>query len=137
MEKTIFHKILRGDIPCHKIYEDDKTFVFLDINPATKGHMLVIPKQFSQNIFDVDKKTLSALITTCKRMANRAKNMLDCDGCNILQSSEEVAEQDVPYIHFHVIPRYEKDSFNIWSSRKGNPEELGNVQSLLRYENTR
>lgn len=134
MTETLFHKILSGDIPCKKIYEDEHTFVFLDIRPATRGHMLVIPKEFSENIYDISQQNLQKVVATCKKMAERAKRVLNCTGCNIIQSSGESAEQEVKYIHFHVIPRYDDGQFKLWSNRYGNKNELDQVHKLLSDE---
>jgi histidine triad (HIT) family protein len=109
----IFCKIVAGEIPSHKIYEDDKTLAFMDINPWTRGHSLVIPKAHSRNVYDVDPDDLAAAHLTAQRIAGRLRDRLNCEGINILQSSEPVAMQTVFHTHVHVIPRYSDDGLRM------------------------
>jgi histidine triad (HIT) family protein len=109
----IFCKIVAGDIPSHKIEEDDKTLAFMDINPWTRGHALVIPKEHSRNIYDADPDDLAAAHITAQRVAQRMRERLNCDGINTLQSSEPVAMQTVFHTHVHVIPRYSDDGLRL------------------------
>ena len=109
----IFCKIVAGEIPSHKIDEDDKTLAFMDINPWTRGHSLVIPKEHSRNIYDADPEDLAAMHKTAQRLAQRMRDRLDCEGINILQSSEPVAMQTVFHTHVHVIPRYSDDGLRL------------------------
>jgi histidine triad (HIT) family protein len=112
-EDCIFCKIVAGEIPSHKIDEDDHTIAFLDINPWTRGHALVIPKAHSRNIYDVGEDDLAATARTAQRMAIRMRDRLECDGVNILQSSEPAAMQTVFHYHVHVIPRYHGDPLKL------------------------
>ena len=107
--ETIFSKIIAGDIPCEKVYEDDRVLAFLDINPVNHGHTLVIPKEHTTNIFDVAPETLAQLITVAQRVAAAQRDALACDGVNLVMNNGEAAGQEVPHIHFHVIPRYIDD----------------------------
>src|SRR4051794_28420348 len=102
----IFCKIVAGEIPSHKIDEDDKTLAFMDINPWTRGHALVIPKAHSRNVYDIDPEDMAAVMATAQRVAQRARDRLGAEGINLLQSSEPVAMQTVFHTHVHVIPGY-------------------------------
>ena len=109
----LFCKIVAGEIPSHKIDEDDKTLAFMDINPWTRGHALVIPKEHSRNIYDIDAADLAAAAATAQRVAQRARDKLRCEGVNLVQSSEPVAMQTVFHTHIHVIPRYSTDGLRL------------------------
>ena len=105
--ENIFGKILRGEIPCHKVYEDDSTFAFMDIMPRADGHTLIIPKNPSRNTLDPDPVDLAAVIKTTQKIAVAAKKAFDAPGILIQQFNEEAAGQVVFHLHFHVIPRHD------------------------------
>jgi histidine triad (HIT) family protein len=109
----IFCKIVAGEIPSHKIEEDDKTLAFVDINPWTRGHSLVIPKAHSRNIYDADPDDLAATHIAAQRLAQRMRDRLNCEGINIIQSSEPAAMQTVFHTHVHVLPRYSDDGLKL------------------------
>jgi len=102
-----FAMILRGDLPSHKIYEDEFTFAFMDIMPRTDGHCLVIPKRPSRNLFDAEPETLARLMATVQKVAVAARDAFDADGLSIDQFNEAPAGQTVFHLHFHILPRYE------------------------------
>jgi histidine triad (HIT) family protein len=102
---NIFAKILRGELPAHKVYEDDRTFAFLDIMPQATGHTLVIPKTSARNILDVAPDDLTNLIKVTQKIAQAAVRTFAADGVNIFQFNEPSAGQTVFHLHFHVIPR--------------------------------
>lgn len=104
---NIFAKILRGEIPCHKVYEDDHTLAFMDVMPQAPGHLLVIPKVGSRNILDADPAVLAKTIATVQKLAVAAKEAFDADGVYVAQFNEAVAGQTVFHLHFHIIPRSE------------------------------
>ena len=104
---NIFAKILRGEIPCHRIYEDDDTLAFMDVMPQSPGHLLVIPKAPSRNILDADPAVLSKLIPVVQKLAKAAKEAFEADGITVIQFNEPASGQTVYHLHFHVIPRYE------------------------------
>ncbi len=104
---NIFGKILRGEIPAHKVYEDDNTLVFMDVMPQAEGHVLVVPKAASRNILDADPATLGPLIAVVQKVAIAAQEAFDADGVTIMQFNEAPAGQSVFHLHFHVIPRRE------------------------------
>ncbi|MDE1158783.1 MAG: HIT family protein [Neorhizobium sp.] len=104
---NIFAKILRGDIPCHKVYEDADTLAFMDVMPQSKGHLLVVPKAASRNLLDADATALAKTIPVVQKLANAAKDAFDADGITVMQFNEQAAGQTVYHLHFHVVPRYE------------------------------
>ncbi|MBX4868135.1 MULTISPECIES: HIT family protein [Rhizobium] len=106
-DNNIFAKILRGEIPSHRIYEDQYTVAFMDVMPQAPGHVLVVPKAPSRNILDADPTTLTQAITVVQKVANAVKDVFDADGVFIAQFNEPAAGQTVFHLHFHVIPRHE------------------------------
>ena len=109
MSETIFGKILTGEIPSFKVYEDGYVYAFLDISQVTKGHTLLIPKKASANIFETDEVTMKHIGAALPKVANAIKRAFNPDGLNIIQNNGEFADQSVFHIHFHLIPRYEND----------------------------
>lgn len=106
-DSNIFAKILRGEIPSVKLYEDDHTLAFMDVMPQAPGHLLVIPKQGSRNLLDADPAVLSNLLPVVQKLARAAKEAFDADGVYVAQFNEPAAGQTVFHLHFHVIPRHE------------------------------
>ena len=106
-DTNVFAKILRGELPAHKLYEDEDTFAFMDIMPRGPGHCLVIPKKPSRNILDVDADSLAAVIRTVQKIAIAAKKGMGADGATIQQFSEPAGGQIVFHLHFHIIPRFD------------------------------
>jgi histidine triad (HIT) family protein len=104
---NIFAKILRGEIPCHKVYEDEHTLAFMDVMPQADGHTLVIPKSPSRNLLDADPEALGALMASVQRVANAAKQAFGAEGVLIQQFNEPAAGQTVFHLHVHVLPRHE------------------------------
>ncbi|MEO1747248.1 MAG: HIT family protein [Pseudomonadota bacterium] len=104
---NIFAKIIRGEIPSHKIYEDDDVLVIMDVMPQADGHALVIPKAPSRNLLDADPMTLGAVIATTQRIAQASKTAFKADGITIQQFNEAAGGQSVFHLHFHVIPRHD------------------------------
>ncbi|WP_117191369.1 HIT family protein [Rhizobium terrae] len=104
---NIFGKILRGEIPCHRVYEDADTLAFMDVMPQSPGHLLVIPKAPSRNILDADPTVLSKLMPVVQKLAKAAREAFEADGITVIQFNEPASGQTVYHLHFHVIPRYE------------------------------
>ncbi len=104
-DSNIFAKILRGEIPSHKVYEDDDTLAFMDVMPQAPGHLLVVPKAPSRNLLDADPSVLAKTIPVVQKLAKAAKKAFDADGVFIAQFNEQAAGQTVYHLHFHVIPR--------------------------------
>ncbi len=107
---NIFAKILRGEIPCHKIYEDEHTLAFMDVMPQVDGHCLVIPKAGSRNLLDAETSTFTPLMTTVQKVARAAKAAFKAGGVQIRQYNEEAAGQTVFHLHFHILPLSEGQS---------------------------
>ncbi|KAA0694424.1 HIT family protein [Neorhizobium sp. P12A] len=104
---NIFAKILKGEIPSYRVYEDEHTVAFMDVMPQSTGHTLVVPKQPSRNLFDADPETLQHAIQVVQKIANAVKEAFDADGVYIAQFNEPAAGQTVFHLHFHIIPRNE------------------------------
>lgn len=101
---NIFAKILRGEIPCHRVYEDQHTLAFMDVMPMVDGHCLVITKSPARNILDVEPVALSHVMATVQKIARAAKKAFNADGIQIRQYNEEAGGQTVFHLHFHVLP---------------------------------
>ena len=104
-DTNIFAKILRGDLPCHKVYEDDDTLVIMDIMPRANGHCLVLPKAPARNLLDVDSASLEAVARTTQKVARAVMKAFDADGVTVNQFNESAGGQVVFHLHVHVIPR--------------------------------
>ena len=109
----LFCKIINGEIPCYKVYEDSDFLAFLDISQATVGHTLVIPKKHVANIFELDSETASKMLVVIKNITNKLKEKLNLSAVNILNNSGSLAGQTVHHLHFHIIPRYENDNIHL------------------------
>jgi histidine triad (HIT) family protein len=107
MSDCLFCRIVAGEIPSHKIYEDDNVLAFLDIYPKTKGHTLVIPKQHAENIFDIPKERLVQVMAVAQQIAKKMPAALGAEGVNFYQSNGSVAQQEIMHYHMHIIPRYQ------------------------------
>ena len=105
-DQNIFAKILRGEIPSIRVYEDDETLCFMDIMPRTDGHCLVIPKTPCRNVLDASDAQLAAVMATVKKVANAAKMAFDADGITLQQFNETAGGQEVFHLHFHIHPRH-------------------------------
>jgi histidine triad (HIT) family protein len=120
-EDCIFCKIAAGEAPAQIVYEDEHTVAFMDLRPWTRGHALVIPRRHSRNLYDIEDEDLARTAQSAKRVALRARDALDCDGVNLINSSERAAWQSVFHFHVHVIPRYENDPLRL----PGRPMDVG------------
>ena len=121
---NIFAKILRGELPCHKIYEDERAFVFLDIMPRAPGHTLILPKAPARNVLDVPPDDLAHVIKVAQKVAKAAMTAFDADGITIQQFNESAGGQVVFHLHVHVIPRKEGVAMKPPASEKEKPEVL-------------
>lgn len=126
MENCIFCKIVRGEIPSRKIYEDEKVLAFLDISPQSLGHTLVIPKKHFADIYEIDNEELCNLISSVKSISEHVKTVLKSDGIKIVQNNGVSAGQTVFHIHFHIIPVYDRIEEEIKS------EDLEKVEKDLK-----
>ena len=105
----IFCSIAKGDIPSHKLYEDDSVIVFLDVNPTSYGHCLVVPKEHCSSFLDCPASTRDHVFEVAQMIANKLEKNLKCDGINLLSSMHEAAGQSVEHFHVHLIPRYKNN----------------------------
>jgi len=110
MENCIFCKIINKEIPSYKIYEDDLVLAFLDVNPVSLGHTLIIPKKHAENIFDIEEKYLERILIVAKKITQKMKDVLSIDSVNLYHASGINAEQTVFHFHLHIIPRRENDN---------------------------
>ncbi len=129
---NIFARILRGEIPCHEVWQDETAFAFMDIHPMTPGHLLVLPKAPSRNMLDADPADLSALIVAVQRIARAAKAAFDCDGVTIHQFNEAAAGQSVFHLHFHVLPRWDGQPLKPRATEAEKPEILAEQAAKIR-----
>ena len=124
-ENCIFCKIAAGEIPSATLYEDDDFRVILDIEPASKGHALILPKEHYANLYELDDELASKALILAKKMITKLTDILGCDGYNVLQNNGPVAGQTVFHFHMHLIPRYKEDDVKIgWKTGKLT-EEVG------------
>ena len=131
-DDCIFCKIANGEIPSKTLYEDEAFRVILDLGPATRGHALILPKDHAANLFELPEETAAAALVVAKKMAQKMKDKLHCDGLNLVQNNGEVAGQTVMHFHLHMIPRYEGDGQNIlWNPGTSTPEELEAVRKEI------
>ncbi len=112
-ENCIFCKIIAGEIPSTTVYEDDDFKAILDVNPAARGHVIILPKKHAADIFELGEEDASKIFPVAAKIATALKKTYQCDGINILQNNGEAAGQTVFHLHVHVIPRYVGDDVNI------------------------
>jgi histidine triad (HIT) family protein len=133
MQNTeLFKKIIAGEIPCEKIYEDDIAFAFLDIIPTNPGHTLVIPKKWSADLFDADPETLAHLIKVTQKLAKAIKEAVGAEGVNIVQNSGDAAGQKIFHLHFHIVPRHPGDGYEHWHGKPYPDGEIKHVGDKIR-----
>jgi histidine triad (HIT) family protein len=123
--ECVFCRIRDGQIPSAKIYDDERTFAIMDINPLNPGHCLVIIKAHEPTLFDAEAADLAAAITTAKRVARALRDALKPDGLNMMQANGAAAFQSVPHLHLHLIPRFIRDGKGFdWQLVPGSREEI-------------
>jgi histidine triad (HIT) family protein len=121
----LFCKIVAGEIPSTRVDEDDRTVAFMDINPATRGHLLVVPREHSADLLEIADEDLEACVRMARRLAARVKDRLGADGVNLLNSCGRAAWQTVFHFHLHVIPRYGNDPLRLpWVPAPGDRDEV-------------
>jgi histidine triad (HIT) family protein len=132
-DDCVFCSIALGSAPAEVIDSDEHTISFMDINPATRGHALVIPRRHSRDLMDIDPEDLRHTTIAAQRLGRRMEGTLDAAGFNLINASGTAAWQTVFHFHFHVIPRYEDDPLKLpWIPRGAEAEEIRQVASLLR-----
>ncbi|MFL5819772.1 MAG: HIT family protein [Solirubrobacteraceae bacterium] len=132
-DECIFCQIVAGEVPANVVDSDERTVTFMDIRPATRGHVLVIPRRHSRDLHEVDDADLGACMSAARRIAARARDRLGADGVNLLNSTGEAAWQTVFHFHVHVIPRYEDDPLRLpWTPEPGDEEQIAAAADDLR-----
>lgn len=132
-DDCIFCKIVAGELPAEIVQEDDQTIAFMDINPWTRGHALVIPRAHSRNLYEVEPADLAAAGAGAQQLAVRMRDTLGCAGVNLLNCCEPVAWQTVFHFHVHVIPRYDDDPLRLPAApQQPGPGELAAIAAEIR-----
>jgi histidine triad (HIT) family protein len=129
----IFCSIVAGDAPAHVIHEDERTVSFLDINPVTRGHTLVVPRRHVVDMWDVDEDTAVAVMRSARHVAQLLRRALDPEGCNLFQATRAIAGQTVFHLHLHVLPRSDPSELQVSLEQRGaEPDELAAVADRVR-----
>ena len=129
----IFCKIIAGDIPCFKIYENNDTLAFMDINPASEGHALVIPREHSRDVHAISEEAIAATVSAAKKVAAAVEKTLQPDGLNLLQCNGPGAAQSVFHFHMHVLPRSNGDELKLnWGLQPGDMDAIGALAGRIR-----
>ncbi len=129
----VFCKIRDGQIPSIKLFEDERAFAIMDINPLNEGHALVIAKAHAPTVFEVADEDLMAAVRAAKRLGLAIRRSLNPDGLNVLQANGAAANQSVPHFHFHVIPHWSNDGKGLaWSLVKGDPDRIRATADQIR-----
>jgi histidine triad (HIT) family protein len=128
----LFCKIVAGEVPSTRVHEDERTIAFMDINPATRGHLLVVPREHAADLLEIADEDLEAVVRAARILAVRLTERLDADGVNLLNSCGSVAWQTVFHFHMHVIPRYGGDPLQLpWHPAPGDREEIAAAANAL------
>lgn len=132
-DDCIFCKIAAGEIPSRKIYEDKDLIAIMDLNPTSKGHSLIIPKEHCTNIYDIDEDIAAKVMKTAKKLATKMTVALNCDGFNLLQNNGETAGQTMFHFHMHLIPRYKDADNNMlkFTSVSFSDEEMDAIRNQI------
>jgi histidine triad (HIT) family protein len=132
--ECIFCKIVSGEIPAVKVLDEESVLAFMDINPSSRGHMLIVPKNHAENIFEIPESDLATLIKAVKKCAGAAKDALRAEGVTILQLNGKASDQIVPHLHVHVIPRWENDGLSVstWEMKPGDMEQIQDTAKKIR-----
>ena len=129
----IFCKIVAGEIPSFKVYEDDSTLAFMDINPAHEGHTLVIPKEHARDVHAISADAIAATVVSAKKVAGAVAKTLSPDGLNLVQCNGPAAAQSVMHFHMHVLPRVDGDELRLnWGLEPGDMDAIGELAANIR-----
>ena len=128
----LFCRIIAGEIPSTRVDEDDRTVTFMDINPATRGHVLVVPRAHARDLLEIDPDDLAAVALAGQRIAQTMPERLGADGVNLINSCGRAAWQTVFHFHLHVIPRYDTDPLRLpWTPAPGDRDEIADAARAL------
>lgn len=128
----IFCKIVRGELPSTKVYEDEKTLAFLDITPINPGHTLVIPKKHATDVFEIEEEEWATLMKSARKLAHALEKSLGAHGVNVDTNNRKAAGQVIFHSHVHVIPRYDDDGFQHWPGKKYQEGEAAAIAEKIR-----
>ncbi len=128
----IFCKIVKGKLPCFKVYEDKSFLAFLNVNPVNKGHVLIIPKKHYETILDMPNDALSQIILIVKKITKAILRIFNIDSCNIDINLGKEAGQIVPHVHIHIIPRFSSDEFKEWPTKQIPEEEMQEIANKIK-----
>ena len=131
-ENNVFAKVLRGEIPCHKIYEDEDTLAFLDIMPRTEGHALVVTKEKARDLFDVRPEALAKLMAVVQKLAPKIKDAVGAEGVLIQQFNGAAAGQTVFHLHVHILPRKSGEALKPHAGKMADPAALAATAEKIR-----
>lgn len=135
MGDCIFCKIANGEIPSHTVYEDEMFRVIMDLNPASPGHMLILPKEHYQDLYELPEEVAAEAMKLAKRLAEASRKAFNPDGLNVIQNNGEAAGQTVMHYHLHVIPRYEGvEGFGVWKGHSTTEEKLTEQATKLKSQ---
>lgn len=133
IDDCIFCKIIRGQIPCFKLYEDARTLAFMDINPVNPGHALVVPKFHAPNLFETPDEWLAVSMATARKVATAVQDVLAPHGLNLVQANGPGAAQSVLHLHLHILPRAQDDNLALnWGLRPGKMDDINDLAQRLR-----
>ena len=127
----IFCKIIKGEIPCSKVFENEKFFAFLDIGPVNKGHTLVIPKKHYKNLLDMPEEELKGYMEAIQKVSKAILKGVNADGISINMSNESAAGQVVMHVHFHIIPRLKGDGLMLWPQGQYKEKESEKIKNKI------
>ena len=133
--ECIFCKIVAGEIPSTKVFEDERVLSFMDINPVGRGHLLIIPKNHYPTLFDIPEEELKAVYGASQKIARALKGVLEMPGLNLIQSNGRAASQIIDHFHLHLIPRWPGDAFSKmmeWELKPGDLEEIGGIAAEIK-----
>jgi len=130
----IFCKIVAGEIPAIRVLDEELVLAFMDINPASCGHMLVVPKNHAENIFEISEGDFSAVMGAVRRCAGAVKEALGAEGITVLQLNGTASDQLVPHLHVHIMPRWENDGISVsnWEMKPGDMDELQDIANKVK-----
>jgi len=131
---NVFAKILRGELPSVKIFEDGRTLAFMDIMPSAEGHALVIPKESAETIFDLSPTAVVALMATTQRVAGAVRKALNCKGVMLVQLNGAAAGQSIAHVHFHIVPRSEGLDLTLHGRTNAEPQILEAIAARIRAQ---
>ncbi|HEX4160649.1 MAG TPA: HIT family protein [Rhizomicrobium sp.] len=129
---NVFAKILRGELPSVKVFEDEDTLAFMDIMPSAEGHTLVIPKEPAETLLELSNHAASALMLTTQRVSAAVKRALACPGLMLVQLNGTAAGQSVPHMHMHIVPRFEGLDLKLHGRAQADPQQLETVAARIR-----